>query len=195
MELTANQNSQVQIGEWFFKYRDYTPIPLILFLLIVADATIFSATLGLLLLAAGELFRIYTVAFIGTVSRTRSDSTGQKLVTNGPFSFVRNPLYVGNFFIVFGFAVFAANLTLLALTVLLFAVQYYFIVRYEEYILTGKFGAEYKDYCRRVPAWVPVSWPRLENIEWPTEYSSALKSEKRTLTTIFALLVLLVIFS
>ncbi len=195
MELTANQSSQVQIGEWFFKYRDYTPIPLILYLLIVADASVFSASLGLLLVAAGELFRIYTVAFIGTVSRTRSDSTGQKLVTHGPFSFVRNPLYVGNFFIVFGFSVFAANLSLVLITILLFSLQYYFIVRYEEFVLTGKFGSEYKNYCRRVPAWIPGSLPKLESIEWPTEYSSALKSEKRTLTTIFSLLLLLILVS
>ena len=110
MELTLQEDSKVRIGEWFFKYRDYTPIPLIIALLFVNDPTVFSATIGLLAVVFGELFRIYTVAFIGTVSRTRSDSTGQKLVTNGPFGIVRNPLYVGNFFIVLGFALFACLL-------------------------------------------------------------------------------------
>ncbi|MFW7380967.1 MAG: methyltransferase family protein [Oligoflexus sp.] len=190
-----DREQKVRIGEWFFRYRDYTPIPLIILLLIIGDPSVFSSTLGLLVIVIGELFRIYSVGFIGTVSRTRSESTGQRLVVRGPFAYVRNPLYVGNFFISMGFAIFAASPILIGLTALLFAVQYYFIVRYEETILTQKFGDDYEKYCRQVPAWFPSELPSLNKLDWPKEFSSALKSEKRTLTTIFALLALLVVFS
>jgi protein-S-isoprenylcysteine O-methyltransferase Ste14 len=190
--LSFDRNQQVRIGEKFFRYRDYTPVPLIILLLIFGEPTVFSSTLGLLCIMAGELFRIYSVSFIGTVSRTRSDSTGQKLVIRGPFAYVRNPLYVGNFFVSMGFAIFSAEFWLVVATAVLFAVQYYFIVRYEESILVQKFGQDYEQYIRRVPAWFPSEWPSLERLEWPREFSSALKSEKRTLTTIFALLILLV---
>ncbi|NRA66383.1 MAG: isoprenylcysteine carboxylmethyltransferase family protein [Pseudobacteriovorax sp.] len=194
--MSSNQQSQtIAIGEWFFKYRDYTPIPLIIMLLIWSEATVVSATLGVLSICFGELFRIYSVSFIGTVSRTRSDSTGQRLVSSGPFAIVRNPLYVGNFFVSVGFSLFSGVAWIVAVTAALFFVQYYFIVKYEESILSKKFGDEYQGYLRKVPAFVPSKLPKLDNIDWPKEYSHALKSEKRTLTTIFVLLGLLMVLS
>lgn len=190
--MAIDKQSKVSIGEWFFKYRDFTPIPLIVLLLIFGEPTVASATLGLLLIVFGELFRIYSVSFIGTVSRTRSESTGQSLVSSGPFSLVRNPLYVGNFFVSFGFAIFGSITWIAVLTVLMFALQYYFIVLYEESVLTKKFGEAYGEYRKKVPAFIPFSLPKLDQIEWPRDFSPALKSEKRTLTTIMTLLVLLI---
>lgn len=183
----------VKIGEWFFKSRDYTPIPLIILLLIFCEANALTATLGLILITFGELFRIYSVAFIGTVSRTRSHSTGQKLITSGPFSYVRNPLYVGNFGITAGVALFGGVIWIFVATVLLFALQYYFIVRFEEDLLLERFGEEYAEFMRTTPRWVPAHLPKLEAVEWPDNFSHSLKSEKRTLTTIFALCILLAI--
>lgn len=190
-----DQEQKVRIGAWFFRYRDFTPIPLIILLLLLGQPSVLSSTLGLLVIIFGELIRIYSVGFIGTVSRTRSNSTGQRLVMRGPFAYTRNPLYVGNFFISMGFAVFSASMLIITLTAALFAVQYYFIVRYEESILMQKFGDEYDRYRRRVPAWFPSEWPSLAKLDWPREYSTALRSEKRTLTTIFSLLALLVVLS
>lgn len=190
----GNEKSMtVKIGEWFFKSRDYTPIPLIILCLIFCEASALTATLGLMVITFGELFRIYSVAFIGTVSRTRSHSTGQKLITTGPFSYVRNPLYVGNFGITAGVALFSGVVWLFVLTVVLFAVQYFFIVRFEEDLLLERFGEEYAEFLRTTPRWVPAHFPKLEAIEWPDNFSHSLKSEKRTLTTIFVLCVLLAI--
>ncbi len=188
-----SKSTTVKIGEWFFKSRDYTPIPLIILLLIFGEATALTATLGLLLITFGELFRIYSVAFIGTVSRTRSHSTGQRLITTGPFAYVRNPLYVGNFGITAGVAVFGGVTWIFVLTVLLFAIQYYYIVRFEEDLLLERFGEEYAEFMRTTPRWIPQHFPKLEAIEWPDNFSPSLKSEKRTLTTIFALVFLIAI--
>lgn len=190
--MAIDNKSKVTIGEWFFKYRDYTPIPLIILLLAFGEPSVLTATIGMLSIVFGELFRIYSVSFIGTVSRTRSSSTGQSLVSSGPFSIVRNPLYVGNFFVSFGFSLFSGVTWIAALTVFMFALQYYFIEKYEASVLTGKFGEDYTNYRKKVPAFIPTSLPKLENIEWPKDFSPALKSEKRTLTTIFALLALIV---
>lgn len=183
----------VKIGEWFFKSRDYTPIPLIILLLIYCQATALTATVGLMMIVFGELFRIYSVAFIGTVSRTRSHSTGQKLITSGPFAFCRNPLYVGNFGVTAGIAVFGGVPWIFVLTVVLFAVQYYFIIRFEEDLLLERFGEEYAEFLRTTPRWFPAHLPKLENVEWPDNFSYSLKSERRTLTTIFVLTTLLAI--
>jgi protein-S-isoprenylcysteine O-methyltransferase Ste14 len=182
------------LGERLFAWRDYTPIPLILIVLIFARPTIWSATLGTLVAISGELLRVYAVAFIGSVSRTRNTSTtGGALITNGPFAWTRNPLYVANFLITFGMAIFSGRLTLMILTAVAFAAQYVCIVAYEEKLLVERFGATYDEYRRSVPAWVPSRLPSLESIEWPDTFSPALKSERRTLSAIAAMLVLLVI--
>lgn len=190
-----DQEQKIQTGESLFRYRDFTPIPLILLLLIFGKPTVLSATIGVLIIVFGELFRIYSVSFIGAVSRTRSESTGRQLVTGGPFAYVRNPLYIGNFFISIGFAVFSGSSWLILLTAILFAAQYHFIVVYEEANLSQKFGEEYDKYQRQTPSWFPAVWPRLDEIEWPREYSTALKSERRTLSAISILLLLLLAFA
>jgi hypothetical protein len=130
------------------------------------------------------------------VSRTRNTSTtGGNLITSGPFAVVRNPLYVGNFLITLGVAAFSGVTWLVALTVVLFAFQYYCIVKYEEKLLTARFGAEYEAYLQAVPAWVPARLPPLDQIEWPSSFSAALRSERRTLAAIALMLLALSLLS
>jgi protein-S-isoprenylcysteine O-methyltransferase Ste14 len=181
------------VGKWFFKYRDYTPIPLIFLMILVSDPSVGSASIGILMICFGELLRIYSVAFIGTISRTRSDSTGDQLMTQGPFAYVRNPLYVANFFIAVGFAVFSGAAFVVFLTALAAVVQYHFVIQYEESTLLKKFGSQYTDYCNQVHPWFIGSLPKLENIEWPDNFSPALKSEKRTLTAILVIFIALLV--
>jgi protein-S-isoprenylcysteine O-methyltransferase Ste14 len=181
------------LGEMLFKLRDYTPIPLIILMLMLARPGVFSVTIGMLLIFAGELFRIYSVAFIGGVSRTRSDSTGPELIRNGPFAFTRNPLYVGNFLISFGFSVYSGSIIVMLATVMLFAFQYHHIVMYEEALLAGRFGADYDRFRQMVPRWIPNRLPDLDQIEWPHNFGPAIKSEKRTLSAIGILMLALLI--
>jgi protein-S-isoprenylcysteine O-methyltransferase Ste14 len=186
--------NSTRLGETLFRLRDYTPIPLILLLLAVGKSTVFASTLGTICIAIGELLRIYSVAFIGSISRTRKGSLGGALITSGPFAYVRNPLYVANFFILLGFVLFSSSIWFVLFSVGLFAFQYYWIVQYEENLLVTKFGQEYVDYQLQVPAWLPRKWPALSEIEWPTSYSAALRSERRTLTSIgFLLLVMMLV--
>lgn len=183
------------LGEKLFKLRDYTPIPLIVLLFAFAQPNVFSATIGTLVLIFGELYRIYSVAFIGSISRTRKSQVGSKLISEGPFSMVRNPLYVGNFIIVMGVAIYSAVLWLVVLTAVSFCWQYYWIVRYEESLLNQKFGEEYSRYKEQVPAWIPKALPRISELSWPDSFSYALISEKRTLTAIGAMLSILTYIS
>jgi len=142
------------------------------------------------------LIRIYSVAFIGSVSRTRNvTSAGSNLITSGPFGLIRNPLYVGNFFITFGLAVFSGGWWLITLAVLLFSFQYYCIVKHEERLLVARFGQEYEEYMTAVPAWIPARLPALAALEWPDTFSPALRSEKRTLLAIAAMLLALSLLS
>ena len=192
--METRNASQIATGKFFFQLRDYTPIPLLILLFIYAKPTVASATLGMLLIFFGELMRVYSVAFIGSISRTRKDRTGSNLITSGPFSYVRNPLYVANFIIVLGVTVYGAASGIILLTVLLFTLQYHYIVAYEEDILVGSFGEEYENYRKEVPAWFPEKLPGIKDLEWPDSFSKAIRSERRTMTAIVAIIAVLAIF-
>ena len=186
--------SQIELGEKLFSWRDYTPIPLIVIILFAATPSVRTATIGTLVVIFGELIRIYAVAFIGPSSRTRNtETTGPAVVTDGPFGIVRNPLYVGNFFITFGFAVYSGKLWLIALAVLLFAFQYYFIVKYEEKLLVDRFGPAYEEYRENVPAWLPARLPSFNTLQWPESFTTSLRSERRTLIAIAVMMAALAI--
>ena len=197
-EISQNQDNYespvLDIGRKLFELRDYTPIPLIVLVLFFAQPSVRTATIGTLLAVFGELFRIYSVAFIGSVSRTRNTSTtGSALITSGPFAWIRNPLYVGNALITLGVALFSGQPLIMAITVLLFAFQYHCIVKYEEKLLIERFGQEYLDYMQKVPAWVPARMPSLQEVEWPETFSPALRSERRTLAAVAVMLTALML--
>lgn len=184
--------SPISLGAKLFQWRDFTPIPLILILLIISEPTAFSATLGMSSMIVGELIRIYGVAFIGSVSRTRNtETTGKDLITGGPFAIVRNPLYVGNLFLALGFAIYSGHLWFVFVTFIAFAFQYYCIVKYEETLLLKRFGEVYANYMNRVPAWFPSAFPSLDQLEWPSSFSHALKSERKTLGAVVIMIALM----
>ena len=184
------------LGAKLFKLRDYTPIPLILVILVFASPSAASATIGTLAVILGELIRIYSVAFIGSVSRTRNVSTtGNRLIIHGPFGVVRNPLYCGNFLITMGFALYSGSLWIVGLAFALFAFQYHAIVKFEEKLLLERFGRDFEDYRETVPAWVPKRLPALNTIEWPDNFSPALRSERRSLLAMLVMFLALILVS
>lgn len=81
----------------------------------------------------------------------------QRLVVVGFYRYVRNPMYVGFFagwvglWVVFGRASWLA-LEVAAVAVVAVAL---FVPLYEEPTLRRMFGAEYEEYCRNVPRWLP----------------------------------------
>jgi hypothetical protein len=54
-----------------------------------------------------------------------------------------------------GFVVISGVLWFLPVAIVLFAIEYSFIVRYEEGVLESIFGEEYLAYKRRTPRWLP----------------------------------------
>jgi protein-S-isoprenylcysteine O-methyltransferase Ste14 len=81
------------------------------------------------------------------------------LTIRGPYTMVRNPMYLGRYFIVLGFLMLAAQWWLL----LGFTVFYWLYmdtrVQREEAHLRPIFGAPYDDYCAQVRRFVP-GWPQ-----------------------------------
>jgi protein-S-isoprenylcysteine O-methyltransferase Ste14 len=79
----------------------------------------------------------------------------KKLVIEGPYRVVRNPMYWSVLFVILGEAVVFHLVALAELGVGFFAFTMLFVLLYEEPTLRHKFGAEYEEYCRRVPRWIP----------------------------------------
>ncbi len=77
------------------------------------------------------------------------------LVTDGPYSVVRNPLYVFSFFGVVGLGLITGMISFLLLLVIAFVAYYPHVVAREEAFLRDRFGATYDDYYARTPAWIP----------------------------------------
>ena len=140
------------------------------------------AALGL----AGEAVRLWAVHHIGVISRTRSDRLGP-LVSTGPFSFVRNPLYLGNIALWVGLAVSARLFWMVPLILLVLGLEYHAIVRWEEHVLTARLGDSYRAYAARVPRWVPTCAP-IKAASNPAAYSwrETFFSERGTLVAIAA---------
>ena len=145
--------------------------------------------MGGLLVVLGETWRLAGVAAAGTTTRRRSRNV-QRLVTYGAFSWSRNPLYNGNFLIWIGFAVISGVLWFLPIAIVVFALEYSLIVRYEEGVLESTFGEEYLAYKRRTPRWIPRSVPASASGEY--DWPQAWKSE---VSTFLQYLVLLIAFA
>jgi protein-S-isoprenylcysteine O-methyltransferase Ste14 len=156
-----------RIGKFLFKYRSFTPLPLILLTLIIfkplSPAPIFSI-IGLLVALCGEFVRIVSVGYAGSgTSGRESFLKADSLNTSGLYSLTRNPLYWGNIFIFSGLLI--AFVQPLALVVFIFFLvgQYQFIIRIEETFLQERYGSVYQEYCRQVRRWLP----RFRNFSLP----------------------------
>jgi len=79
------------------------------------------------------------------------------LAFNGPYGFVRNPMYLGRYLLLAGAVLMTGNLWLLAGFSLLYFFYMVNRVSREEKTLTGIFGADYEAYCREIPRFIP-SW-------------------------------------
>ena len=151
----AEQSSAARIGGVLFRNRSWLPVPFLLVALLVpAHPGIRHWIAAAVLIAIGEAIRLAGVAAAGTVTRRRSREV-QRLVNYGIFGWMRNPLYVGNFLIWMGFVVASGVLWFLPVAIVIFAIEYYYIVRYEEGVLESIFGAEYLEYKKRTPRWFP----------------------------------------
>lgn len=74
----------------------------------------------------------------------------------GPYAWVRNPLYLGTYLMAFGIVLSIQNLLLLVLSSLIFLAVYHYIILDEEEKLRVIFKDPYIEYCSRVPRFFPI---------------------------------------
>ena len=132
-------------------------VPALLLWLGGADIEPLTAAIGALLIAIGVGLVAWTVtlfARVGSGTLAPWDPTS-KLVVRGPYRRVRNPMITGVGTILAGEALFFRSWGI-AIELAAFAlVNAIYFPLVEEPGLRRRFGAEYEDYCARVPRWLP----------------------------------------
>ena len=188
------QSISAQIGGWLFRNRGMLPVPLgVLALYTPGVMTARGWLLGLTVMAIGELVRLGGVAVAGAETRRRSRDVAH-LVTDGPFAWVRNPLYLGNGLAWLGVAVIAGVPWLVPLAGLTFAIEYGLIVRYEEGVLESLFGEAYLAYKGRTWRWIPrrpVAGPHAVGLRY--DWAGAWRSESSTFISLALVIVVLLV--
>ncbi len=112
-------------------------------------------TLGAGLVLLGALLNSTSIArFKKHHTHHALDKPAHTLVTDGPYRFSRNPIYLGYACLYVGLAIFLDNAWIFVLAAPLVATIHVVVVRPEEDYLAGKFGGEYHDYCGRVRPWL-----------------------------------------
>ena len=118
---------------------------------------------GIVVAVAGwalALWCILTFALIGRGTPAPFDPP-RKLVIQGPYRYVRNPMYLGAALTLCGVALFYRSRALLAYMAVFLIATHIFVVWYEEPTLTRLFGADYEAYRTRVGRWLArVPGPR-----------------------------------
>ena len=114
-------------------------------------------SVGWLVFLAGAAMRLWATLYVG-------GRKGKELITNGPYAFCRNPLYVGSFLIALSVGLFL-NSAVAVVGALLASVAFLaWVIPIEEARLSARFGDKYRAYCAATPRLIP-SVPRRNGSE------------------------------
>jgi protein-S-isoprenylcysteine O-methyltransferase Ste14 len=165
----SSKNLALTLGRKFFANR-------LLFGLIIAFLAAFFIRIHLpwsdwpiwrvlsaVLVLLGLGIRALADGFAGRHTRTE-EIEAPRLSTGGPYSFVRNPIYVGSMVLGLGMVGLLASWIALIPYLAVFAVFYFAVIPAEEQFLRKTFGRQYEEYCQNVPRMRPrlTPWPGAE---------------------------------
>ena len=154
-------------GNWLFRWRGY--LPLVFVAIVLASLTRFRFLGGseiddelweafcLTVSSLGLLVRALTVGYAAaeTSGRNARAQRAASLNTDGAYSLVRHPLYVGNFLIWTGIALYPHQWLVVLACTALYWLYYERIVVAEEAFLADKFGGEFLSWAAQTPAFLP----------------------------------------
>jgi protein-S-isoprenylcysteine O-methyltransferase Ste14 len=113
---------------------------------------------GYLLVVTCAIGRIYSSAFIGGIKN-------ESLITWGPYSICRNPLYLFSLLGAAGIGLMSTSIIAFVVITVGFFVIYRGLIKREEGFLKKKFAASYKTYAETTPR----LWPSFKNYNSPKE--------------------------
>jgi protein-S-isoprenylcysteine O-methyltransferase Ste14 len=140
--------------KWIFKNRGVLMVPPIIFAVLCTwseiESDLVACSVGGALFITGMFLRIWTQMHLHyrlNVSKV--------LTTTGPYSYVRNPVYIGNTIMLVGVVIISRLLWFAPAMLVYCAIVYNLAVRFEETRLLAKYGNAYAEYLIKVPRWVP----------------------------------------
>lgn len=115
---------------------------------------------GALLCISAAAVRTWGTAYLNPEVMVDMRLHTGRLVADGPYRFLRNPLYFGNIVLAIGFGLMASRVGMLILIGGTFIFDYRLVLR-EEREIRGSQGESYRAYCNAVPRLLPAWRPKL----------------------------------
>lgn len=112
--------------------------------------------IGLVLVVAGIVLQLWS-AMILAVAITNPTDPGGSLAKEGPYRYVRNPIYITGAMVFIGLYLIYAEFRPVDLVaaIVVGSLLHFYVVRIEEPATLKRLGAPYDEYRGRVPRWVP----------------------------------------
>lgn len=190
-------------GDFLFKYRSYLPLVILLAALLVyffqdfhfidSNKTVWELVC-LVIALVGLLIRVITIGYSGDNTSGRNTAEGQiadEVNRTGPYATVRHPLYVGNYFMWLGLAMFTQNIWFIVAFTFLYWVYYERIMYAEETFLIDKYGSDYTDWSAVTPAFIPAlgQWTKPK---YQFSWRKVIRQEKAGILNLFLICFLFV---
>jgi protein-S-isoprenylcysteine O-methyltransferase Ste14 len=111
---------------------------------------------GLAVMWAGLALRAWSIHHLGGLFRAIVViQPDHRLVTTGPYRYLRHPSYTGALVAALGFGIALGHWTSTVILVGGWAIGIAYRIRVEETVLRGAFGAAYEEYCARTRRVIP----------------------------------------
>jgi protein-S-isoprenylcysteine O-methyltransferase Ste14 len=136
-------------------------------------ATIVVLSIGIVWAFKGAFLRTWGTAYLSPSVVQDHAMHGEAVIAAGPYRYVRNPLYLGNFIHTFALALLMppSGAIFCILAIGIFQLR---LIAAEESFLTAKLGAPYLAYCAKVPRLIPALTPRVpastRQPRWPLAF-------------------------
>jgi protein-S-isoprenylcysteine O-methyltransferase Ste14 len=137
---------------------------------------ILATALTIAVAAVAAAIRLWGTAYLGGFTVQNAEMKAGPMLADGPYRYVRNPLYIGSF-LTLGVICVLMPPTGAAFTAVLLAVFLFRLILGEEAFLAPRLGEPYVAYCKAVPRIIPSLRPRFAASGCKPHWGNALLSE------------------
>jgi protein-S-isoprenylcysteine O-methyltransferase Ste14 len=118
-----------------------------------------AVAVGVALVWSGIALRLWAIRTLGRFFTTRVLLRQEhRLITSGPYRYLRNPAYTGVVITILGFGVAVGNWMSLITLLVFGCLPFILRIAVEDRVLAGRFGQEYVEYRRKTWSLIPFIW-------------------------------------
>jgi protein-S-isoprenylcysteine O-methyltransferase len=112
--------------------------------------------IGSLIIWGGLFFRWWAIYSLGKYFNiVVTVQSGQKIIKNGPYKYIRHPSYTGSMLILVGFGFSLGNWIGLAIILIISLISFCLRAIVEEQVMVSSFGNDYLNYMRQTTRFIP----------------------------------------